>query len=284
MTRGFTKQPEGVAAYKKYGFPYEDEVMPDATHEKFMRQTEKSPEQLNICYIPTLRRIKTGMKGEEYLTFSLMYRRVDSISNWHHSFLPNMGIVPKLQPVTRMKRDDQGWESKYIAKLDLVGKQYIIPFEGKKSIQKLIKKYGEDSIRDKSTEEGRQKVFQAQARREEWAEKNGKTVRPLQGEGGEWTQFMINKEGEHYKIPVNDYSDWVTGDFEELYRYGKIRTPLEKRYDEMRRFGRELSNEEREIEMSIPFIVAPGNKLDTMTETAEMEFRKARGEDGPQYK
>jgi hypothetical protein len=194
-----------------------------------------------------------------------------------------MGVVLKLQPATRMKRDDQGWESKYIAKLDLINREYIIKWEGKKTIQKLIKEYGEDSIRDKSTESGRNKVFQAQAARLKWAEQNGKTAIPTQG-NGEWTQFMIQKEGEHYKIPVNDYEDSLTGDFEELYRFGKIRIPLERKYDELRRFGRELSDPEGEIEKNIPFIVAPGNKLDTMTETAELEFRKARREDGPQYK
>jgi hypothetical protein len=72
MTRGFTKQPEGVQAFKKYVFEYEDEVMPDAIHEKFMKQTAGSPKEISICYIPSLMRVRTNLEGREYLTYSLM--------------------------------------------------------------------------------------------------------------------------------------------------------------------------------------------------------------------
>lgn len=155
----FTKQPEAVAAYKKLGLAYPEEVA-DAIHEKFLAQTSKSPEQCNFCTITSLIRVKTPLEGKENLVYSLNWHRTDSLGNIRHSFISGLGKGPKLQPVTRIRKDENGYEQKYVARAEIVGTEYYIPYTGPESVEKLIKKLEKEhgATLRLDTEEGRRKA------------------------------------------------------------------------------------------------------------------------------
>jgi hypothetical protein len=222
----YTKQPQIIESYKKLGLSYPEEVS-DWLHEgKFMSQTAKSPEQCNFCTITTLIRLQTH-EGKEYLVYSLTYHRTDSIGNIRHSFLPKLGVGPKLQPVKRIRKDENGYEEPYIARANIVADDYYIPYTGPESIKTLLKKLekGEGAIIRLDTEEGRKKSAADQERREKWAAEHGKIIHNAEKE---ITQLLIQREGDRRKHHVLDFESFLSSSFEDLISFGKTPTDKER--------------------------------------------------------
>jgi hypothetical protein len=222
----YMKQPESVAAYKKYGLPYPNEVA-DVNHELFMEQTDKSPEQCNFCSITKLLRIKTPLEGKEYLVYSLNYHRTNAIGNIRHSFLSGLGKGPRLRPVMRMRRDENGYEEKYVARVEVVGTEYYNPYTGPESVQKLIKKLEKKhgAALRLDNEEGRKKWIADQERREKWAAEHDKVIHNAENE---WVQLMVQRDGSRVKHTVLDFESFCNGDFEDLVMFAKIPTEKER--------------------------------------------------------
>lgn len=242
----FTKQPEGVKTYAKYDKPYPDEVA-DLNHEQFLAQTQRSPEPLNFKHILNIRRVrsnyintedndqledkqeqKEGMKPREYLVWDLSWHRTDALGNYHNSYQPNLGIIPRLQPVTKIRKDVNGWEEKFIASTTILGKAYTHLYTGKESVKKLIQELGGPGcIRDLSTEEGRRKAIQNQMERQKWAAKNNKVV--YQPQENEYIHFTLKEEGNRGGQPVVNFNDFCNGDFDDLIKFGHISTDEERK-------------------------------------------------------
>jgi hypothetical protein len=223
----YTKQPEAVAAYKKFGLPYPEEVA-DWLHEgKFLSQTAKSPEPANFCTITSLLRIKTPLEGKEYLVYSLLWHRTDALGNIRHSFVSGFGKGPKLQLVRSIRKDENGYEEQYISRANIVGTEYYIPYTGPESVQKLIKKLEKQhgAALRLNTEEDRKKWAADQERREKWAEEHGKVIHNAEKEG---TGLMVQRDGNRIKYLVYDYESFLNGDFEDLVMFSKIPTDKER--------------------------------------------------------
>jgi hypothetical protein len=239
----FTKQPEAVKAYEKYGLKYPYEQF-DRNHEDFLGQTAKSPDLLNFKIITKLMRIRSnsyvnlednkniddeeqieGSKAREYLVYDLNWKRTDALGNQRHSYQPNLGVIPKLQPVTVIRQDKNGWEEKYIQRVNIVGKVYTILFT-KENLNKLIKELGEGCLRDLSTEEGRNKAAKDQMKREKYAAEHNKAV--YQPQENEWTHLMIQREGDQRKYTVSSFEDFCKSDFDDLLTFGHTPTKEER--------------------------------------------------------
>ena len=162
---------------------------------------------------------REGTKPREYIVWHVLYHRTDSRGSIHHSYLPNNGIYPKLQPVTRVVKDSHGWESKKVVRAEVVRNAYSVLFT-KENVQKLIADLGEGSLRDLSTEEGRKRAMQDQINREKWASKNNKVLYETQE--NEFTHFMVHEESGQSKRPVESFHDWLEGDFDDLATFGHI--------------------------------------------------------------
>lgn len=238
----FTKQPEGVKAYEKLGLKYPYEQM-DENHRLMMEQTAKSPDLLNFCIITKLMRVRSsyinpddnkliedekqreGVSPREYLVYHVMYRRTDALGNQRHSYQPSLGIIPRLEPVTVVRQDKNGWEEKKIVKANLVGKAYTTLFT-KSNLEKLIKELGPGCLRDLSTEEGRRKAIQDQLKREKWASEHNRVV--YQPQDNERTVFMINQEGDQRKYSVASYEDFCNSDYDDIMTFGHTPTKEER--------------------------------------------------------
>lgn len=231
----FTKQPEGVKAYEKLGLRYPYEQM-DENHRLFMEQCAKSPDLLNFCTITKLMRVRSssyinpddnklledekqieGVKPREYIVYDVMYRRTDALGNQRHSYRPNLGVYPKLQPVTRVVQDKNGWEEKKVVRADVLGKAYSLLFT-KENLQKLIKDLGPGCIRDLSTEEGRREAIKDQMKREKYAAEHNRIAYTPQE--NEYTHFMIQSEGDQRKYSVSSYEAFMNADFDDLLQFG----------------------------------------------------------------
>jgi hypothetical protein len=235
----FIKTPEAVKEYAKYNKPYPMQMW-DVNHEQFFQKTAKSDEHQNFCTISILHRVRSsyinpehdklfkdnqkeqreGTKMREYVVYSLIWHRCDPLGNIKHSFQPNLGVMPKLQPTYKIRRDSQGYEEKYVASLSIAGNAYYIPYTGPESVKKLLKdlekKHGA-TLRDLSTEEGRRNAAQDQMKREKWAAEHGKVVYQP---GENSTGFSVSQEGWQKRYRCSSFEDFCNADFDDIVNFG----------------------------------------------------------------
>jgi phage pi2 protein 07 len=267
----YCKSKEGEAAYAKIGKQYPTTVF-DQVYDNFLKKTAKSPVKENKTIIHRVIRLQTAFTApadadiadpeakeegtlKEFLIYDQQDVRKDPLGNELREYRTNLGRYPIPIPQFRLRKDENGYEEKYVHSLSDVRTGYSLLFT-KKNVQDLHRKGCLDRT-------------------------SGVAVTPMNSNG--FTHYMVQKEGERNKTMVRSYDEFVNGDFEELYRYGRIRTEAERSYEELSKYGRNLTEEERQAERNNGYINTPIMIDNNNPEDRAEALRMLRGGSGPHY-
>lgn len=213
----FYRSPEQEAAFKAIGIPHPYRAF-DENYDQFLLKTKRCPPELCQVIIRGMTRVQT-QSGEEYLVYSITERRFDGLGNEHSFFRSNMGMFHVPIPEYRMRRDAQGYEEKYVHGVRGRRVQYSIPFN-KKNVEKLRK-------HSFKTEK---EVVEAAEKRKNAAEAN-KMIPSYDPDPNEVTRYSLHKAGQRGTMAIDSYEDWLTGSFEDLWRFGHANPTKEERDD-----------------------------------------------------
>jgi hypothetical protein len=210
----YYKSDEQVAAYKAIGLQHPDQVF-DQNYNEFLMKTAKSPEELNQNIIHSMARVQTET-GEEKLVYQITERRFDGLGNEHNFFRSNLGMFYRPLPEYRMRKDQFGYEEKYVHSVKGRRVQYSLPFN-KKNVEKL-----------RGNCHTEQEMLEAAEKREKLAEDSKMVVNTSAGSGGA-TTYVLKKNGFRGTMQIVSYEDWLTGDFNTLWKYGKANPTKDER-------------------------------------------------------
>lgn len=223
----YWRSDEQIAAYKAIGRQHPDQVF-DKNYDEFMMKTAKSPAELNQIIIHGVCRVLT-QSGEEFLTYGITERRFDGLGNEHSFFRSNIGMYHVPIPEYRLRKDEFGYEEKYVHGIKGRRVAYSIPFD-KKNAEKLRKQ-------SFKTEK---EAVEAAAEREKLAESH-KVVPSYTGANSiPVTRYALHKAGQRGSMYIDSYSDWLTGDFETLWRFGHA-NPTKEEIDDLNIIDRRTS-------------------------------------------
>jgi hypothetical protein len=104
----------------------------DTTTENMSKYTRHKPVE-----IKQIRRLRTET-GEEYLYFNAMEYRIDKATNLSHRWRPGQGRIAVPIPQWAIEYGDFGKERRYVKDILGVETKYVIPYEGPKSVDKIL--------------------------------------------------------------------------------------------------------------------------------------------------
>lgn len=220
----YWRSDEQVAAYKAIGKPHPDQVF-DKNYDEFLMKTARSPRELNQIIIHGVCRVLT-QSGEEFLTYSITDRRFDGLGNEHSFFRSNLGMYHVPIPEYRLKKDEYGYEEKYVHGVRGRRVQFSIPFT-KKNAEKLRQ----------NCYKTEKEMIEAAAEREKLAE-DKKVI--ISTSPGVVTTYSLHKVGTRGTLHIASYSDWLTGDFDTLWRFGYA-NPTKEEIDDLNIIDRRTS-------------------------------------------
>ncbi|MGH9974323.1 MAG: hypothetical protein ACRD8Z_00590, partial [Nitrososphaeraceae archaeon] len=154
--------------------------------------------------------VLSGEKPREYIVYDMIERRIDPIGNERHHYRPNLGTYSIPIPRYEIRKTPEGYEERKA--VGVMGERlgYSILFS-KEAVDKLRK--------DGCTSEDPKELAKQETKRQQAATK-AKAAISVRGEN-EQTHYMVQKDGEQIKRPVQSYKDWRDGTFEELYWFGR---------------------------------------------------------------
>jgi hypothetical protein len=183
---------KGEEMYKAIDRPYPLHSF-DVAYNTFMRKTKNSKDNETIITkmirlkLPSEENQDDELEGKEYILYDVRETRRDGLGNKKTYVRLNLGKYPIPEKILEMKFDEDFQPVQKVVGVGEVHTGYEIPFtkERAEEMHKLCK--------DKITATN--------------------SIR---------TQYLVQKYNE-YKISVDSFKDWLTGDFETLYATGNAR-------------------------------------------------------------
>lgn len=168
--------------YDKIKMKYPKSEM-DIAFDRFMRRTAHSDAK-EVRQITKMIRLQLQEDGDEFIVYDLSQTRYDDLNNPYHFMRERLGEYALPSVHKTIVYDNENQQQERVTGIDHVDIAYEVPFTEQNA--NLLHNNCKDNV----------------------AQKMGRT------------QYLVQKAND-IKISVRSYKDWLTGDFETLYKTGR---------------------------------------------------------------